>query len=147
MASSLFWPDLIFLIVVYTFGVMDFLSFTITILKNAGIQKTVNATAPFSMGSITDSGWDSSRVHPEKVHPENLKCWVDDAEQRYPMFRSVSQSGIGRRWSNAYDIYFAIPISAYAHLIPEEGLCFSGFYDIKSQDLDLIVMIAISILE
>ena len=98
--------------------------------------------APFSMGSITDSGWNSSRVH-----PENLKCWVDAAEQRYPMFRSVSQSGIGRRWSNAYDIYFAIPISAYTHLIPEECLYFSGFNDIKDQDLDLIVMTAVSILE
>jgi len=31
---------------------MDFLSFTITILKNPGIQKTVNATVPFSMGSL-----------------------------------------------------------------------------------------------
>ena len=29
----------------------DFVSFAITILKNGGIQKTVNATAPFGMGS------------------------------------------------------------------------------------------------
>jgi len=30
----------------------DFVSFTITILKNAGIQKTVNTTVHFSMGSL-----------------------------------------------------------------------------------------------
>jgi len=36
----------------------DFVSFAITILKNAGIQKTVNATAPFSMGSLDITGFD-----------------------------------------------------------------------------------------
>jgi len=35
----------------------DFVSFTITILKNAGIQKTVNATAPFSMGIVDITGF------------------------------------------------------------------------------------------
>jgi hypothetical protein len=36
----------------------DFTSFTKRILKNAGIQKTVNATEPFSMGSVDISGFD-----------------------------------------------------------------------------------------
>jgi len=35
------------LIEVYTFGVMDFLSFTITMLKNYGIHVTLNATVVF----------------------------------------------------------------------------------------------------
>jgi hypothetical protein len=43
------------------FDPADFTSFTKRILKNAGIQKTVNATAPFSMGSLDISGFDSLR--------------------------------------------------------------------------------------
>jgi hypothetical protein len=34
----------------------DFASFTNRILKNAGIQKPVKETAPFSMGSVEISG-------------------------------------------------------------------------------------------
>ena len=36
----------------------DFASFTNRILKNAGIQKTVNATEPFSMESLYISGFE-----------------------------------------------------------------------------------------
>ena len=36
----------------------DFASFTNRILKNAGNQKTVNATEPFSMGSLEISGFE-----------------------------------------------------------------------------------------
>ena len=36
----------------------DFVSFAITILKNAGIQKTVNATAHFSIGSLDITGFE-----------------------------------------------------------------------------------------
>jgi hypothetical protein len=36
----------------------DFASFTNRILKNAGIQKTVNATPLFSMGSLDITGFD-----------------------------------------------------------------------------------------
>jgi len=39
----------------------DFTSFTKRILKNAGIQKTVNATAPFSMGSLDITGFESQK--------------------------------------------------------------------------------------
>jgi hypothetical protein len=35
----------------------DFVSTTIRILENAGIQKTVNATAPFSMGIVDITGF------------------------------------------------------------------------------------------
>ena len=38
-----------------------FLSFTKRILKNAGIQKTVNATEPFSMGSLDISGFEGQK--------------------------------------------------------------------------------------
>ena len=34
---------------------------TIRILKNAGIQKTVNETAPFSMGSVDISGFEGQK--------------------------------------------------------------------------------------
>jgi len=39
----------------------DFASFTNRILKNAGIQKTVNVTAPFSMGSLDISGFEGQK--------------------------------------------------------------------------------------
>jgi hypothetical protein len=39
------------------FELADFASFTNRILKNAGIQKPVNATAPFSMGSLDITGF------------------------------------------------------------------------------------------
>ena len=34
-----------------------------TILKNAGLQKTANTTAPFSMGSLNLSGFDGPYFH------------------------------------------------------------------------------------
>ena len=39
----------------------DFTSFTKRILKNAGIQKTVNAAAPFGMGSIDITGFEGQK--------------------------------------------------------------------------------------
>jgi len=48
----------------------DFVSFTITILKNAGIQKTVNATAPFSMGIVDITGFLTLKFLPI--------CWRND---------------------------------------------------------------------
>jgi hypothetical protein len=46
------------LIVICNIKTPDSLVITITILKNDGIQKTVNATAPFSMGSLDISGFE-----------------------------------------------------------------------------------------
>ena len=51
---------------------VDFASFTNRILKNAGIEKTVNATAPFGMGSIDITGFDDQKSL-------NI-CWI------YPYF-------------------------------------------------------------
>jgi len=47
---------------------MDFLWFAITILKNAGIQKTVNATVVFWMVSIDITGFDGQKFL-------NI-CWI-----------------------------------------------------------------------
>jgi len=38
-----------------------FTSFTKRILKNSGIQKTVNATAPFGMGSLDIKGFEGQK--------------------------------------------------------------------------------------
>jgi hypothetical protein len=43
------------------FELADFVSFAITILKNAGIQKTVNAAALFSMGSLDITGFEGQK--------------------------------------------------------------------------------------
>jgi hypothetical protein len=39
----------------------DFLSFTITMLENYGIHITINATAPFSMGSLDILGFEGQK--------------------------------------------------------------------------------------
>jgi hypothetical protein len=39
----------------------DFTSFTNRILKNAGIQKSVNASTPFSMGSLDVAGFERKK--------------------------------------------------------------------------------------
>jgi hypothetical protein len=43
------------------FELADFVSFAITILKNAGIQKTVHAVALFSMGSLDITGFEGQK--------------------------------------------------------------------------------------
>jgi hypothetical protein len=45
------------------FELADFASFTNRILKNAGIQKPVNATTPFSMGSLDITGFVGPYFH------------------------------------------------------------------------------------
>ena len=47
-----------FLSLTCTFGALDFVSITMTILEKNGIQKTVNATPLFSMGSLDITGFD-----------------------------------------------------------------------------------------
>jgi len=54
------------------------------ILKNGGIQKTVNATAPFSMGSLDISGFEGQqflnicwRYHSFRLRQYGHNIWYD----------------------------------------------------------------------
>jgi hypothetical protein len=51
-------PSSILILLVLT---ADFISFTNRILRNAGIQKPVNSTAPFSTGNLNISGFEGQK--------------------------------------------------------------------------------------